>query len=183
MPVGVGVQEASERTNQTFNLRTEDHADRNSWSGPHRQESGSHARAGRPSSKVANSRGPETIAEDVLEFGAQAVAAPDAVRDVEVLILSVTLGALPGIVPLVALLPIDGVLIDTSNYYPHRDGRIDALEDGQVESLWVTEQLGRSVVKAWNAIGSDSLARLGARPTARVVSPFPSRPTTPGTAR
>jgi 8-hydroxy-5-deazaflavin:NADPH oxidoreductase len=38
-----------------------------------------------------------------------------------------------------------------------RDGNIAALDEGQVESLWVTEQLGgRTVVKAWNAIGARS---------------------------
>jgi 8-hydroxy-5-deazaflavin:NADPH oxidoreductase len=111
--------------------------------------------------KVANSRGPETIAEDVLEGGAQGVAAADAVKDVDVLIVSVPLGALASVVPLVAQAPSDAVVIDTSNYYPSRDGEVEALEAGQVESLWVTEQLGRSVVKAWNTIGSDSLAKLG----------------------
>jgi predicted dinucleotide-binding enzyme len=30
-----------------------------------------------------------------------------------------------------------------------------------VESLWVAEQLGRPIAKAWNAIGSASLARKG----------------------
>ena len=38
---------------------------------------------------------------------------------------------------------------------------IDAIEAGQVESLWVAVQLGRPVVKAWNAIGSDSFAKKG----------------------
>ncbi len=52
-------------------------------------------------------------------------------------------------------------MIDTSNYYPFRDTRIDAIEAGQVESLWVAEQLGRPIAKAWNAIGSASLARKG----------------------
>ena len=56
------------------------------------------------------------------------------------------------------------VLIDTSNYYPSRDQKIDAIEDGKVESIWVKELLGREVVKAWNAMGSDSLARLGTAP-------------------
>ena len=53
------------------------------------------------------------------------------------------------------------MVIDKSNYYPTRDGKFDALEDGQTESLWVSEQLGRSVTKAWNAIHSESLARRG----------------------
>jgi predicted dinucleotide-binding enzyme len=52
------------------------------------------------------------------------------------------------------------VVIDTSNYYAARDGRIDAIENGQVASLWVADQSGRPV-KAWNAIGSDSFARKG----------------------
>lgn len=58
-------------------------------------------------------------------------------------------------------MPGNTVVIDTSNYYPGRDGRIEAIENGQVESLWVVEHVGRSVVKAWNAIGSDSFATKG----------------------
>ena len=48
-----------------------------------------------------------------------------------------------------------------SGAIPGSDARIEAIEDGQVESLWVSEQLGRPIVKAWNAIGSDSFARMG----------------------
>src|SRR3954467_5928848 len=111
--------------------------------------------------KVANSRGPETIGADVLASGAHAVSAAEAVQDVDVVILSIPLNRLPAVAPLVANLPVETVVIDTSNYYPQRDGRIDAIEAGQVESLWVAEQLGRPIVKAWNAIGSDSFARKG----------------------
>jgi 8-hydroxy-5-deazaflavin:NADPH oxidoreductase len=53
------------------------------------------------------------------------------------------------------------VVIDTSNYYPHRDGKIDAMERGQVESLWVAEQLGRPIVKAWNAVLAATLQDKG----------------------
>jgi predicted dinucleotide-binding enzyme len=42
------------------------------------------------------------------------------------------------------------------------NGHIDTLDAGQVESLWVAEQLGRSIVKAWNSITSVSLASKGA---------------------
>lgn len=111
--------------------------------------------------KVANSRGPETIGADVLAFGGRAVSAADAVTDVDALILSIPLNRLSQVAPLLAQVPADTVVIDTSNYYPGRDGRIDALEAGQVESLWVAEQLGRPIAKAWNAIGSDSFARKG----------------------
>jgi hypothetical protein len=111
--------------------------------------------------KVANSRGPDTIEADVLSSGGRAVWPADAVADVEVVIFSIPLNRLPTTVPLIAHVPAETVLIDTSNYYPVRDGRIDAIEVGQVESLWVAEQLGRTVVKAWNAIGSDSFAKKG----------------------
>jgi 8-hydroxy-5-deazaflavin:NADPH oxidoreductase len=114
--------------------------------------------------KVANSRGPETIGSDVLASGARAVSAAEAVKDVDVVILSIPLNRLASVAPLVADLPAETVVIDTSNYYPFRDSEIDAIEAGQVESVWVAEQLGRPVVKAWNSIGSDSFARKGTAP-------------------
>ncbi|WP_457210313.1 NADPH-dependent F420 reductase [Nocardia gipuzkoensis] len=111
--------------------------------------------------KVANSRGPETIGADILASGARAVSAADAVQDVDVVILSIPLNRLPEIAPLIATVAAETVVIDTSNYYPSRDSVIEAIEAGQVESLWVAEQLGRPIVKAWNAIGADSFARRG----------------------
>src|SRR3982751_1897463 len=114
--------------------------------------------------KVAKSRSPETIGADVLASGARAVSAAEAVKDVDVVILSIPLNRIPSVAPLVANLPAETVVIDTSNYYPFRDSKIDAIEAGQVESLWVAEQLGRPVVKAWNSIGSDSFARKGTAP-------------------
>jgi predicted dinucleotide-binding enzyme len=109
--------------------------------------------------KVANSRGPDTIDPELLASGARAATTEDALVDVEVVILSIPLNRLSSIATLVSGLPEDTVVIDTSNYYPFRDEKIEAIEQGQVESLWVTEQLGRRVVKAWNAIGSASLAK------------------------
>jgi predicted dinucleotide-binding enzyme len=42
--------------------------------------------------------------------------------------------------------------IDTGNYYPReRDGRIDEIETGMTETRWAANQLGRPVVKAFNA--------------------------------
>lgn len=108
--------------------------------------------------KVANSRGPETIDRDVLAFGARAVRTEEALVDVDAVILSIPLKRIADVAPWVAELPDDTVVIDTSNYYPFRDGEINAIEGGQVESLWVAEQLGRPIAKAWNAIGSASLA-------------------------
>jgi 8-hydroxy-5-deazaflavin:NADPH oxidoreductase len=111
--------------------------------------------------KVANSRGPETIDADVLSSGARAVTVGEAVVDVDVVILSIPLNRIPEVAPVLADVPAETVVIDTSNYYPARDARIEAIEGGQVESVWVAQQLGRPIVKAWNAIGSDSFARKG----------------------
>jgi len=111
--------------------------------------------------KVANSRGPDTIDASLLSSGAVAVTTADALVDVDVVILSIPLNRIPALAPLMARLPEQTVVIDTSNYYPFRDDRIEAIEAGQVESLWVAEQLGRPIAKAWNAIGSASLATKG----------------------
>lgn len=111
--------------------------------------------------KVANSRGPETIEAELLSWGARAVTTQEALADVEVVILSIPLNRLPEIAPQITKLPEGTVVIDTSNYYPFRDNRIEAIEAGQVESLWVVEQLDRPIAKAWNAIGSASLAKKG----------------------
>src|SRR5690606_32032480 len=77
--------------------------------------------------KVANSRGPETIEADVLADGARAVTTAQAVEDVDVVLLSIPLNRLSLVVPLIAKLPVERVIVDTSNYYPHRDGKIDAI--------------------------------------------------------
>lgn len=113
--------------------------------------------------RVANSRGPETIDADLLTSGARAVTAAEAVQDVDVVILSIPLAKLPGIAGLLTDLPEETVILDTSNYYPMRDETIEAIEAGTPESVWVTEQLGRPIVKAWNAVGSGTFAN-DARP-------------------
>ncbi len=41
-------------------------------------------------------------------------------------------------------------VIDTGNYYPQRDGRIAAIEDGLPESRWTEQQIGHPVIKAFN---------------------------------
>ncbi|MGX1274720.1 NADPH-dependent F420 reductase [Streptomyces phaeoluteigriseus] len=96
-----------------------------------------------------------------MSTGGRAVTAVEAVEDVDVVILSIPLNRIPQVAPLIAHVPADTVVIDTSNYYPARDSRIEAIDAGQVESLWVTEQLGRPIAKAWNAIGSHSFEAKG----------------------
>lgn len=111
--------------------------------------------------KIANSRAPETIDAKALTSGATAVWAKEAVRDVDVVILSVPLAKIDSVAPLLADLPKNATVIDTSNYYPHRDGKIDELEAGEIESIWVSKRLGRPLVKAWNAIYTASFDTQG----------------------
>src|SRR5207244_3446035 len=95
---------------------------------------------------------------DLLTSGATPVNAADVVIDVDVLITSIPFNRMPGITPLLEGISPDLAVIDTSNYYPHRDGKIAVIDEGQVESVWVSEQLGRPIAKAWNAIGAESFA-------------------------
>ncbi|WP_158852661.1 NADPH-dependent F420 reductase [Saccharothrix deserti] len=119
--------------------------------------------------EVAAARGPETIPADVLASGVRAATPAAAVRDKDVVILSIPFGRVPELADLLASVPGETVVVDTSNYYPHLNGYIDAVDNGQVESLWIAEQLGRPVVKAWNA------ALAGTQQTKGVVPGTPGR--------
>jgi predicted dinucleotide-binding enzyme len=112
---------------------------------------------------VANSRGPETLADLASESGARAVRAEDAPKGAEVIVVTIPLknvAQLPD--DLLASAPEDAVVIDTNNYYPQqRDGRIAEIEDGLVESRWTERRLGRPVVKAFNNIYAQHLLEKG----------------------
>lgn len=115
---------------------------------------------------IANSRTPNTVDPRALSTGARAVYAADVTADANVVIVSVSIGNVPDISDLVRAALPGAVVIDTSNYYPLRDGRIPELDAGQVESLWVTEHYGRPVVKAWNMITAQSLTEYASAPGA-----------------
>lgn len=112
---------------------------------------------------VANSRGPETLDDLAKHAGVTAVAAGEAARGRDLVIVTIPQAKVPELSDdLFAGEPDGLVIIDTGNYYPQqRDGRIDAIEDGAVESEWVAGQLGRPVVKAFNNIYADHLEHSG----------------------
>jgi 8-hydroxy-5-deazaflavin:NADPH oxidoreductase len=111
--------------------------------------------------RIANSRGPDSLRALAQATGAQAVRAHEATQGVDVVVLSIPFGRLPGLRELVAAVPADVPVADTSNYFPVRDGAIAAVDGGQVESLWVAGQLGRPVTKAWNNVLAVVLDRQG----------------------
>ncbi|MEU2762197.1 NAD(P)-binding domain-containing protein [Streptomyces sp. NPDC007094] len=100
---------------------------------------------------VANSRGPQTLTVLAEETGAKPVTVSEAAQGAQVVVVAVPLKAVPH-------LPagfLDGAaenaaVVDTGNYYPQRDGRIAAIEDGLTESRWTEEQIGHPVIKAFN---------------------------------
>lgn len=123
------------------------------------------ARAGH-SVLMANSRGPETLTSLANETGATAVSAKDATQGVRVVILSIPFGRLPLLSEFIARVPRDVVVVDTSNYFPVRDGQIPAIDEGRVESVWVSERIGHPVIKAWNNVLAFVLAGQGLPPGA-----------------
>jgi 8-hydroxy-5-deazaflavin:NADPH oxidoreductase len=102
---------------------------------------------------VANSRGPETLADLAAETGATATWAADVARGAEV-VVTVPEKSVPDLPVGFLTGAAEGtVVIDTGNYYPkQRDGRIAAIEDGLTESEWVAQQIGHPVVKVFNNI-------------------------------
>ncbi|XKK39001.1 NAD(P)-binding domain-containing protein [Nocardiopsis sp. ARC36] len=113
---------------------------------------------------VANSRDPKTVNAAALSTGATPVWAADVTAGADVVVVSVNLGQIPDVATLVSQAPAGATIIDTSNYFPHRDGVVEAIENGQVESLWVQEQYQRPVVKAWNAITTGSFDEKASQP-------------------
>ncbi|MEX0162012.1 NAD(P)-binding domain-containing protein [Pseudomonas brassicacearum] len=123
--------------------------------------------------KLANSKGPQSIQNLANEIGVQAVTKEEAVSEVDVVILSIPFAKYPDLKQTLSNAPEKVVVIDTSNYYPGRDGAIKEVDDGKPESVWVSEQIGRPVVKAWNAVLAATLADKGqpAGSLARIALP------------
>ncbi|MBI5341573.1 MAG: NAD(P)-binding domain-containing protein [Mycolicibacterium rufum] len=111
--------------------------------------------------QIANTRGPQSITGLSKETGSVAVVLDDITRDVEVLITCIPFARMPDIKGVVGRLPDDVPVADTSNYYPHRDARIEEIDAGKPEGQWVEQQLGRPVVRAWNALVQTTLATRG----------------------
>lgn len=111
---------------------------------------------------IANSRGPESLAELVADLGETATAATveQAATFGGVVLVAIPLHAYDGL-PAAAF---DGtVVIDANNYYPSRDGQIAALDDGGTTSseLLAAHLPGARVVKAFNTMHYETLAREG----------------------
>lgn len=111
---------------------------------------------------IANSRGPETLSQVAQETGATPVAILGAAKRVDLLVITIPMKSVPSLPKnLLFDLPAASPIIDTGNYYPLRDGVINDIKGGMVESAWTSYLLGRPVIKAFNSIVADSLLHKG----------------------
>lgn len=102
---------------------------------------------------IANSRGPETLADLVAELGhrARAATAVDAATAGDAVVVTVPLGKIDQL----PVEPLAGkIVLDTNNYYFERDGHIEALDKGETTtSEMLQKQLPSSkIAKAFNHI-------------------------------
>lgn len=112
--------------------------------------------------KVNNTDQADKLEARAEELGVKAATLKNVVKDVDVIILSLPTIAIPTLPKdLLAGVPENVIVVDTSNYYPFRDADIEEIKKGKVESIWVSEQLGRPVVKAFNNLLAETLANGG----------------------
>ena len=112
---------------------------------------------------IANSKGPESLTALAAEMGATPVSVVDAAKAGEIVILAIPTKAVADLPRgLFANVPSSVVVIDVGNYHPElRDGHIDAIDRGMLDSQWVAQQIGRPVIKAFNNIFHKSLRDKG----------------------
>ncbi len=105
---------------------------------------------------LSNSRGPETLAALAQAIGCDVAHAADVPASSDIVVLTVPLTA---VFALSSELLDGSLVIDTNNYYPDRDGRIEALD----QRLTTTSEMvashfpGATIVKAFNAILASDL--------------------------
>ncbi|MGG4483615.1 NADPH-dependent F420 reductase [Paenibacillus illinoisensis] len=98
--------------------------------------------------KIADARGLERL--EGKNLTGTPVNVEDAIQDIDILITSIPFYVLPSIRNIIDKVSEDVVVVDTSNYYPQLGGKIEDVENGMVESVWVANQLGRPIIKAFN---------------------------------
>jgi len=111
---------------------------------------------------LSNSRGPETLTDLVASLGphASAATASDAAAGADLAVVTIPLRAYRD-VPVAET--AGKVVVDTNNYYPDRDGRMDELEGSATTSseLLAAHLPDAKIVKAFNTIYFEDLATQG----------------------
>ena len=112
--------------------------------------------------KMTNASGIEKLRELQIETGATAVPLNEVIKDADVLVISIPLVEIRNLPKALSQgISQATIVIDTTNYYPLRDGRIEEIENGMLESVWVSNVISRPVVKVYNSILAGSLVQAG----------------------
>jgi len=108
---------------------------------------------------ISNSRGAASLAEFAATNQVKAVEVTDAARNNEMVIIAIPQKSILTLSKdLFEGVSDEVIIVDTCNYYPTlRDGEIDLLEDGLSDSEWVSQMIGKPVLKAFNSIQARSL--------------------------
>lgn len=109
---------------------------------------------------VSNSRGPDTLFSLTGTTGCKAGTPAEAAAFGELVVIAIPLKAYQSI-PVTEL--VGKIVLDANNYYPVRDGHIEALDRGQLTSSELLAQhLPKSrIVKAFNAIVAADIEKDG----------------------
>ena len=110
---------------------------------------------------ISNSRSPKTLGSAMVSIRCFVGTTQNAVEFGDVVVLAVPFHATTDIDPA----PFAGkILLDADNYYPLRDGTVDALEAGSTTTSEITQRhfAGARVVKAFNAILERDIETTGA---------------------
>lgn len=100
------------------------------------------------------------MAELAQKLGA-VVVKEEAVRAVDVIILSNPFNQHAELAARLQGILENVIIIDTSNYYPFRDGDIADISHGKAESIFLSELRARPLIKAWNAVLAATLKQKG----------------------
>ncbi len=111
---------------------------------------------------IANSRGPETLNNEIKEIGenSKALTVEEAAKFGEIVFVSIPFGKYKE-------LPVDAlagkIVIDSNNYYPDRDGEFAEIESNKITSseLLAEHLKGAKIVKAFNTIWFEHLKTQG----------------------
>jgi len=88
---------------------------------------------------MANERGPESLKDLAAKTGAIPVSIEQVVQDVDILFIALPQKAIPELPKgLLNKAKKETIVTDVGNYYPFRDGRIEEIEKGLTESVWVS---------------------------------------------
>ncbi len=111
--------------------------------------------------KITNTRSMSELNKIATDLGAEAATIEDVVHGVDAIIFSIPFNAYQNLPEnLLQNVPQDVTVMDTSNYYPVRDGELPKLRNKN-ESEYISETLRRPIIKVFNNIFAYTLQNRG----------------------